>query len=84
VQKDEVILQFSVKDTGIGIDAKNQQKIFEAFAQVDTSNTKKFGGTGLGLTISNKLLALMGSQLNVKSEIGKGSTFSFDIAFKVF
>lgn len=73
------LLRFSVRDTGIGIDPKNQRKIFEAFAQVDASNTKRFGGTGLGLTISNKLLALMGSQLHVKSEVGKGSTFSFDI-----
>ena len=80
--EENVTLQFSVRDTGIGIDAKNQQRIFEAFAQVDASNTKKFGGTGLGLTISNKLLSLMGSQLHVESEIGKGSTFSFDIAFK--
>lgn len=81
---DRVTLRFSVRDTGIGIDAKNQQKIFEAFTQVDTSNTKKFGGTGLGLTISNKLLALMKSQLLVKSEMGKGSTFSFDITFQVY
>ena len=73
-------LHFSVRDTGIGIDAKNQRKIFEAFAQVDASNTKKFGGTGLGLTISNKLLELMGSTLILKSELGKGSTFSFNLA----
>jgi signal transduction histidine kinase len=79
---DQVTLHFSVRDTGIGIASKNQQKIFEAFAQVDASNTKKFGGTGLGLTISNKLLALMNSELQVTSEVGKGSTFSFDIAFK--
>jgi signal transduction histidine kinase len=82
-QGDQVTLHFSVRDTGIGIDAKNQQKIFEAFAQVDASNTKKFGGTGLGLTISNKLLALMGSQLHVKSEVEKGSTFSFEVIFRV-
>ncbi len=80
---DQVTLRFSVRDTGIGIAIKNQQKIFEAFAQVDASNTKKFGGTGLGLTISNKLLALMGSHLQVKSEEGKGTTFSFEITFKI-
>jgi signal transduction histidine kinase len=79
---DQVTIHFAVRDTGIGIALKNQQKIFEAFAQVDASNTKKFGGTGLGLTISNKLLALMGSELQVASEVGKGSTFSFDISFK--
>lgn len=74
-------IHFSVRDSGIGIDPKNQQKIFEAFAQADSSTTKRFDGTGLGLTISNKLLALMGSHLSVKSQVGKGSTFSFDIAF---
>jgi signal transduction histidine kinase len=73
-------VRFSVRDTGIGIDLKNQQKIFEAFAQVDASSTKKFGGTGLGLTISNKLLSLMGSKLTVQSEMGKGSLFYFDIS----
>ena len=80
---DNVLLRFSVRDTGIGIDLKNQQKIFEAFAQVDASNTKRFGGTGLGLTISNKLLALMGSKLFVKSELGKGSVFSFEVLFRL-
>lgn len=80
---DHVRLRFSVRDTGIGIDLNNQQKIFEAFAQVDASNTKRFGGTGLGLTISNKLLALMGSKLSVQSELGKGSIFSFEVLFKL-
>ncbi len=72
-------LRFLVRDTGIGIDFENQKKIFDAFSQVDASNTKKFGGTGLGLTISNKLLALMGSELSVQSEVGKASIFSFEI-----
>ena len=76
-------LRFSVIDTGIGIDPKNQQKIFEAFVQEDISNTKKYGGTGLGLTISNELLALMGTKLELKSEVGKGSQFYFDVSFKV-
>ena len=74
---------FAVQDTGIGIDVKNQLKIFEAFAQVDISNTKRFGGTGLGLTISNKLLALMKSKLSVKSELGRGSVFMFEVTFQV-
>jgi signal transduction histidine kinase len=73
------MLRFLVRDTGIGIDLENQKKIFDAFSQVDASNTKKFAGTGLGLTISNKLLALMGSELSVQSEVGKGSIFSFEI-----
>lgn len=76
------LFRFSVRDTGIGIEPKNQQKIFEVFMQEDASVTKKFGGTGLGLTISNSLLALMDSQLVLKSEVGKGSTFSFDVRFK--
>jgi signal transduction histidine kinase len=74
-------IRFSVRDTGIGIDIRDQQRIFEAFSQADTSSTKKFGGTGLGLSISNKLLALMNSELSVQSEIGKGSMFSFSIGF---
>lgn len=73
---------FSVRDTGIGIHKQNQQKIFEAFTQEDTSTTKKFGGTGLGLPIANRLLSLMNSQLKLASESGQGSTFSFGIHFK--
>jgi signal transduction histidine kinase/DNA-binding response OmpR family regulator len=79
---DDSIFRFSVRDTGIGIDEKNTKKIFEAFSQEDGSTTKRFGGTGLGLTISNKLLSLMGSQLHLQSDLGKGSTFYFDVAFK--
>lgn len=79
---DHVTLQFSVRDTGIGIDPKDQVKIFEPFAQGDISSTKKFGGTGLGLTISNSLLALMNSKLELTSEVNKGSTFSFRLVTK--
>lgn len=71
--------RFSVKDTGIGISRDNQLKIFDAFSQEDASTTRKFGGTGLGLTISNKLLGLMGSKLELKSAQNKGSLFYFDI-----
>lgn len=71
--------RFSVRDTGIGISKKNQQKIFDAFSQEDSSTTKKFGGTGLGLTISNKLLQLMGSTLLLESTPGEGSTFFFEL-----
>ena len=73
------LLRFSIKDTGIGIKKKNQDKIFEAFLQEDSSTTKKFGGTGLGLSISNKLLGLMNSKLELKSNFGEGSEFYFDI-----
>lgn len=80
IQKDlPVLFRFSVKDTGMGISSAKQQKIFEAFSQEDASTTRKFGGTGLGLTISNKLLGLMGSQLQLESEPGEGSVFYFDI-----
>lgn len=75
-------IRFSVRDTGIGINASKQKKIFEAFSQEDSSTTKKYGGTGLGLTISNSLLGLMGSNLQLISEVGKGSTFFFDVTFK--
>jgi PAS domain S-box-containing protein len=73
------VYRFSVKDTGIGIAKDKQQKIFEAFSQEDASTTRKFGGTGLGLTISNKLLGLMGSHLQIDSKLGTGSTFFFDL-----
>lgn len=78
----DALLRIGVKDTGIGIGQDMQEKIFEAFAQEDASITKKYGGTGLGLTISNRLLALMGSYLQLKSVAGSGSFFYFDVNFK--
>jgi signal transduction histidine kinase/ActR/RegA family two-component response regulator len=75
--------RFSVRDTGIGIAEENLEKIFKAFEQEDSSTTKKYGGTGLGLAICDKLLHIMGSTLHVKSEVGKGSTFYFDLQLKV-
>lgn len=75
-------IRFSVRDTGIGIKKEKQSKIFDAFSQADTSTTKKYGGTGLGLTISNKLLNMMESKLQLKSVAGKGSIFYFEVAFK--
>ncbi len=74
-------LQFKVKDSGIGIAKEDQKKIFESFSQVDPSTTRKHGGTGLGLVISQRLVTLMGGKLEVDSSIGKGSTFSFQVKF---
>tara|TARA_R110002012_G_scaffold86322_2_gene214614 strand:+ start:134703 stop:139034 length:4332 start_codon:yes stop_codon:yes gene_type:complete len=79
---DQCKIRFSVRDTGIGINPVKQKKIFDAFSQEDSSTTKKYGGTGLGLTISNRLLGLMGSKLQLVSAPGKGSTFYFDAIFK--
>ncbi|MBK5193636.1 MAG: PAS domain S-box protein [Flavobacteriaceae bacterium] len=79
---DDMLYTFSIRDTGIGIEPNNLQKVFNAFDQEDSSTTRKYGGTGLGLTISNKLLELMDSKLEVTSELGKGSVFSFVIRFK--
>ncbi|MBC9933169.1 PAS domain-containing hybrid sensor histidine kinase/response regulator [Chitinophaga qingshengii] len=73
------MIRFEVSDTGIGIREERQAKIFEAFSQEDISITKRYGGTGLGLTISNKLLALMNSRLQLQSTPGEGSTFFFEI-----
>ncbi len=79
-QKDsKAILHFEVRDTGIGIPKDKRDKIFEAFTQADTSVTRKYGGTGLGLTISSEFVKLMGGQLKIESEEGKGSRFYFKL-----
>lgn len=79
----EITLKFYVYDTGKGIEPNKLRTIFDAFAQEDSSTTRKFGGTGLGLPISNKLIQLMGGdQLVVDSEVDKGSSFSFILSFK--
>ncbi len=77
-----LILRFSVKDTGIGIPAQALDKLMQPFTQADGSITRRFGGTGLGLTISNQLLDLMGSKLVISSQ-DQGSTFSFDLVLGV-
>lgn len=82
IDQETLKLKFSVKDTGIGIRKDKQLKIFDAFSQEDNSISKKFGGTGLGLTISNQLLALMKSHLELESEINEGSEFSFILEVK--
>ncbi|HEY9047956.1 MAG TPA: two-component regulator propeller domain-containing protein [Ohtaekwangia sp.] len=76
----ELVLSFQVKDTGIGIPADKLSRLFKAFTQVDSSTTRKYGGTGLGLVISQRLVELMGGSINVESKPGVGTAFTFTIA----
>ncbi|MDQ2773753.1 MAG: response regulator [Acidobacteriota bacterium] len=80
---DCAVLHFSVKDTGIGIPLEKQLAIFEPFTQADGSTTRRFGGTGLGLTISRQIVGMMGGTIWVESRPGKGTTFHFTASFRI-
>ncbi|NPA87884.1 MAG: response regulator [Epsilonproteobacteria bacterium] len=83
IKDDKAKIYFEVKDSGIGMSEEQKEKIFEAFTQANESITRKYGGTGLGLTIVKSYLEMMGSEIHVESEINKGSKFYFTIEFPI-
>jgi two-component system, sensor histidine kinase and response regulator len=83
IDESKALIEFSVEDSGIGMSTEQIDKLFVAFTQADSSTTRKYGGTGLGLVISKKIVEAMGGEMSVKSELGKGSRFSFSIVLSV-
>src|SRR5208337_260543 len=79
----EYLLRFTVADTGIGIPSEKQELIFEPFSQADSTTTRKYGGTGLGLTISTRLVEMMGGKMWVESEMGRGTQFHFTLRLQM-
>lgn len=83
ISEEKVIVRFEVKDTGIGIDEKDQESLFDSFQQVDASTTRRFGGTGLGTAIARQLVGLMGGEIGLQSKPNEGTCFWFEIPYAI-
>ncbi|WP_084254069.1 response regulator [Methylobacter marinus] len=84
LEQNQIMLEFSVKDTGIGLTKEQIGGLFESFSQADKSTTRRYGGTGLGLAICKRMVDMMGGDIHVTSEVGKGSTFTFTAVFEQY